>query len=359
MVPVEVHVTADVGGPLGEQVQGLGGGERCHSTNHLTVETERLSTRDQQRRCELPRQELHDQVRERLDDVLAVVQHDHGAQLPEPVAQGRGERFLCSLLDVEHLCDVGWQLHRILNRREVDEPRPVRELRQRLGARLQGQPGLAHPTGPGQGHEVVPSEVAHQLLDLGLTADECRELSRQVRGEGVDAPDLRELPRPDLVDPLRAGEVAEAMLTQIDQVAGFAYLGERLRCEDLSSVAGGHDPRRPIQRRPEVVTVALVGLPDVEAHANPDDRAAPGLPSEHPLRCGRSRERIGRGCESDREPVAARGEHVPAVVLERFADDHVVPSERLGHLVAVLFPESGRTFDVGEQERDGPRRSAR
>jgi 3alpha(or 20beta)-hydroxysteroid dehydrogenase len=38
-------------------------------------------------------------------------------------------------------------------------------------------------------------------------------------------------------------------------------------------MAGGHDPRRPVDRRPEVVAVALVDLPSMQAHA--DTHTAP------------------------------------------------------------------------------------
>ena len=67
-----------------------------------------------------------------------------------------------------------------------------------------------------------------------------------------------------------------------------AQSGAHPRDQDLAARTSRHQPRRPIQRRPEIVTVTFLGLTGVHPHPNPNlhrprphrsRRVPPGLPA--------------------------------------------------------------------------------
>ena len=78
----------------------------------------------------------------------------------------------------------------------------------------------------------------------------------------------------ELEEALRTTEILEPMLAEVDQVSARreCLLREgagRLRQKDLSPVPGGHDPRRPVDRRAEEVVAAMLSLTGVHAHPHP------------------------------------------------------------------------------------------
>ena len=85
--------------------------------------------------------------------------------------------------------------------------------------------------------------------DLGLAPDERGDLARQVAGERVERAQRWELGDQarsgDLEDALEVGEVAQAVLTEVDEldrtVAHERARGER--DDDLAAVRDAHQPR--------------------------------------------------------------------------------------------------------------------
>ena len=63
---------------------------------------------------------------------------------------------------------------------QVDEADAVREVRERPGRSLQRETGLADAADAGQRHETCIAEVALDLGQLHLTADEARHRDRQI-----------------------------------------------------------------------------------------------------------------------------------------------------------------------------------
>ena len=91
----------------------------------------------------------------------------------------------------------------------------------------------------------------------------------------------------DLEDPLGSRQVAQRVLTQVDQVdlAVLDQLLGRQGHHDLPTVRDRHQPRRSVHRSPVVVPVAHLGGTAVDAHSHPQrSRRPPFLPTERELR---------------------------------------------------------------------------
>jgi hypothetical protein len=75
------------------------------------------------------------------------------------------------------------------------------------------QAGLAHPAGPGQGHQLVRPHHAHQFGHLGLAAHEAGDLFGQVPGQAVKRTQSREATPTHLEHVHSAVQVRQAVLT--------------------------------------------------------------------------------------------------------------------------------------------------
>jgi hypothetical protein len=104
-----------------------------------------------------------------------------------------------------------------------------------------------------------------------------------------------------LVDMLWANQVLQSVLAQIAQgylrhgVVTHQLIG-RLCEENLAAVSGGHQARGSIERRAEVVDLALLGWAGVQSHPCPERaNLAPGLCQERTLSLhGGGEGRVGR-----------------------------------------------------------------
>ncbi len=136
--------------------------------------------------------------------------------------------------------------------------------------------------------------------------------------------------------------------------------GEQLRPSPVAHscslvVRGRHDPRGPIQHRPEVVTVSAMRDPRVNPHANRQrTRRTPRLAEELQLRVGCRRHRGPGRREHRMHAVARRLDHVPTVRLDGAAQDGIVAGQRPLHRLGMLLPEARRALEIGEQERHRP-----
>ena len=59
----------------------------------------------------------------------------------------------------------------------------------------------------------------------------------------------------------------------------------------------------------------------------------------------------------ERESVATRREHKPVMTGEHLLQDFIMTLKSSLHLGRMVFPQSSRPLDIGEQERHRPRRS--
>ena len=181
---------------------------------------------------------------------------------------------------------------------ERDEMHPVGELVQELGGDLERETRLARAAGAGDGHE---PDAPEQILDLELldhASDERMRRLRQVRS--VEAPERRKRAEPQLVDALRAGQVLQAVLAEIDDlVLVDEQVARRVREENLPAVPGGRDPGGAVHVHAHIAVLRQQRLARMDAHPHADAV----LLQESLRRAGRAR-RIARPAEGDEEGVA-------------------------------------------------------
>ena len=212
-------------------------------------------------------------------------------------------------------------------------------------------------------------ELARASRELVAAAGKRRAHRREAAGERVDRLQRGELgAQPgdrQLVHALRAGDPAQPVQPEIDQVEvvgqGIAHeCCAGAREHDLAPVRRRHQPARAVQRRAEVVAVALVHLAGVDAHADRQrsDRT-PRLGRERAHRLHGSGDGIRDGRQRGVRTVAGGLEDAARVLLDGIAEDRVVTRQCLPHGVGMLFPQARRTLDVGAEEDGRPQRLTR
>ena len=92
----------------------------------------------------------------------------------------------------------------------------------------------------------------------------------------------------------------------------------------LAATAEGHDPRRPVEDRTEVVPAPLLGRTGVEAHSNANLDVTPRLGVEAALCRHRRIQGRASGGECRGEGVPGGREHVAVAGLDRSPEDLVV-----------------------------------
>jgi hypothetical protein len=122
----------------------------------------------------------------------------------------------------------------------------------------------------------------------------------------------------ELEHALRPAEALQLVLAEVAEAAAVREaVGDQRGCgcrqEHLAAVAGGHDPRRAIEGRAEVVPLTRGGLAGVQAHADAErPGGAPGLLCEPALGVQAGAQAVDRRVEDGHESVADRLHDVPA-----------------------------------------------
>ena len=207
--------------------------------------------------------------------------------------------------------------------------------------------------------------------DLALAADERRHLQRQVPRERVQRAQRRELARraPGARTwNTRSGtrQVAQPVLTQVDEVDALGQrvareLRRRLRAHDLAAVRdapsaaphGSPTGRSSRRRAPPPRRCARPSAPataPVTGHGSP------------PSACC-----AATAATTASSAVANAAWNPSPVVLTTYPPCASIASRSssswrasaVAHRVGMLLPQARRTLDVGEQERDRPRRQLR
>ena len=290
--------------------------------------------------------------------MFAVVQHDHripGSQRP-PVADGRQPQT--GQHDVgEVVTDGGC---------EIDEPRPVATVG-RDGQRVfDRQPGLARTPWSDDRDEPMVDDRSCERREFVTATDERRSKRGQlIVANRCGAQHTRRFAVDhQLLNRLRLLQILELVKPPIlhgdprrqhrHQLSGSA------RRHHLAAVGGRHQPRRAVDRRAEVVAVALVDLTGVDRHPDPDRQTGgPRLGPDRPLRLDGCCDCVGCTRERHGEAVSARGEDVARVACDRAAHEIVVAGEHRRHRGGRRVPGSGRSLDVAEQKRHRSRRPNR
>src|SRR5947209_18989619 len=119
-------------------------------------------------------------------------------------------------------------------------------------------------------------------------------------------------------------------------------------------MAGGEEPRDPIDRWSEIIAVSLFGHAGV--HGHPDTHLValrPWLSVEAVLGRHCSDECVWSPGEGSTKSIAYRLEYASTVRSDGFPHDGIVAGECLRHRTLVRFPALGAALDVGKEERYG------
>ncbi len=164
---------------------------------------------------------------------------------------------------------------------------------------------------------------------------------------------------------LRPAEVAQAVHAKVDEVAAIGQVVRHQlrrggRQQHLAAVSDRAQASAADHRGAEVVAlVAQLRVPGVQRHPHPQRRAVgPVLGGQRALGVERRRQRVAGAREDgddtvtlpllDRAHAAVRG--------DRRVEDLVMARDRVGHRRGRCLPQPRRALDVGQQERDRPRR---
>jgi hypothetical protein len=186
-----------------------GQGQRSQPVARLTGNSQRLPAGDQHPQVVTGSEQGGAELGSRVDDVLAVIQHQQQLLPGQHPGQHIGWRDSRLLAHSQGYGHHRRDLRRILYRRQLGRPRPVGEPARHPPGYLGGQPGLAHPARPGQRHQPVPLQQARDLAHRPVPADEARQRGREtMRATGHGG--RHGLPHADTLTASRNGRTAPA-----------------------------------------------------------------------------------------------------------------------------------------------------
>ena len=190
VVAAELESGCGLRGPGGEQPHRLrrqrllrgrsgdqpGEGERGDAPGHLAGNAERLAAGRQHGQVRAAAEQSLGEARDRLDQVLAVVEQEQLPAIADVLGEGDLRRPVGGEPGVQRLGDRRADQLGLAERRQLDRPDPVGEILPPLARKLQRQPGLAAAAGPGQGEEPRVAQQRRDLGQLALAADEAGQL---------------------------------------------------------------------------------------------------------------------------------------------------------------------------------------
>ena len=124
--------------------------------------------------------------------MLRVVEQEQQILVGEERRDGRDRGDARDLGRAERARDLGRDLRRVAERRQLGEPHAVRVAVEEAAGGLEHQPGLAGPARADERDEPVALDQRHDLGELLLPADEARQLDRQVGSARAQRAERRE-----------------------------------------------------------------------------------------------------------------------------------------------------------------------
>jgi hypothetical protein len=200
-----------------EQRHGLVLAQRRNTYDPLTFESQRFSTCRQDVQVRASRQQNVSHVGARVEEVLAVVEHEECA--PAGEVHGQGVGIGTNELESQCRSDALPDQRRIHDRCEVNEEHSLGELTEEACPYLQCEAGFAAPAHAGQGDEAAVAHRPYVAVDVSGSADKRRPLQREVVAPDLQGAERRkhryQSRRQDLVDVLFPVEVSETVLTEV------------------------------------------------------------------------------------------------------------------------------------------------
>ena len=255
---------------------------------------------------------------------------------------------------------------RVRDRSEVHEAGASIRRRRDSTSQLETQTCLAAAATARQGQQPHLGQHLLQRLELGLPPHEARQLHRKVLPRLVGQPQRREpagqIRMRDLANPHRTRHTPKPMFAQVDQLTALRkrvtdQLPRRPRHQDLTAMAGIHQPSRLVQHPPVVVIAPLLSDPRVQPHARPQRRdRPPRLALQRLLRGHRRRQRGRRRREHRVETITRPLDHTTAAGLDRPGISSSWRANAPCIDPVCCVPQRSRTLKIREEERDRPRR---
>ncbi len=254
-----------LGRALGEQRDRVAGEPERRQRDHAFArKRESLTTR---RHYRDPRRGVYqaiDEFRDRVEQVLAIVEDEQELLRAEKVEQSLVEGLTHARLHPERGSDRLDDRLGLPDGRELAQPRAVAVARERFGRDLGRESRLADTTHAGQRDDPCIGERTHDVGQLTLASHEAGGLERQVARERVERSQWREVAFEilvtDLQYPFGSLEIAQPMLAEVDECDVDERVARELRrgvrYDDLAAVRNRHQARGAVGDRPVVVTLA-------------------------------------------------------------------------------------------------------
>jgi hypothetical protein len=163
------------------RLPGSGHLERRNAIDGLAVDPQDFAAGCHNRGARAQTREGLGQVRHRVDDVFAIIEHEHEMSSTNG-ASDRLRRNLAGKLQPERAGYRGWDEAGVGQRGEFDEPPPVFKVGEKVTDGFDGQRGLSDAAGAGQSHHSIGrNEVSDGLASLGPTNQTRNDRGKIVR----------------------------------------------------------------------------------------------------------------------------------------------------------------------------------
>ena len=190
VVAVQDEVRPPRPGPLDEQATGVVGPQGVDRPHRLARDAERLPAGGHDPEVCAPAVQRRRQLGARVEDVVAVVEDEEDVAGVEVADQcvDRGPPTRAAY--AQRAGRLGGHVRHRRQRRQIDQPGAIGRGRVQPPRQFDGQPGLAHATGPGQGQQPGPAQPLAGRPDHPLPPDQ--------RGDGHREPRPVTHPRPPM-----------------------------------------------------------------------------------------------------------------------------------------------------------------
>ena len=173
------------------EVHGLGGAgrstmpgrrarQRLQREYGLPGDRQRLAARGEDPQPRRAREQPFGESGGAVHEVLGVVKEEQYVFVGDERGDRRGRGHARHLRRAQRASDLGRDLRRVTERRELGEPDAVAKAIEKPARSLDHQPSLPRPARADHGHEPMAVDQRRDLGELALPADEAREQTRQV-----------------------------------------------------------------------------------------------------------------------------------------------------------------------------------
>ena len=191
--------------------------ERRHPIQVLSLHSQWLTTSCQYVYCRIGMQKRHGHACGRVDDMLAIIEHEHQLFPGEGIRDTFSRNGAGGELKPERCGNGDRDKFGIRKWRELGDPGTIGKFWQKMPRDLDAEARLADPSLANQGDEAMRPNPIHHLGELGLSADQFGNGLRKVPGAAACfESDRHEAPQGAAVDPVRHPGATQAFEDALD-----------------------------------------------------------------------------------------------------------------------------------------------